>query len=377
MNAEFNPFLTDSYISKDLFCDREYELETLKKRIENQTNTTLISARRLGKSALIWRLFDEFDAKDRICIYIDIYATQTLKDLIEILAAAILKHFPEKKSIGKKFLDVLKGFRPIITYDSLTGQPAVHFEFAQAKEGEQTLGGLLQFLDEQKIKILIAIDEFQQVAAYSEQNTEAVLRTAIQLLKNINFIFSGSNKHLMTEIFTSSKRPFFSSTLMLGLSTIPEDKYKSFILQKFTEKKRAISEMEINFIIEWTRCHTYYTQMVCKEVFATQIKKIDIDVVKKVCSNILTSQQLTYIQYRSLLTSLQWQLLIAIAKEGKLYNPQSANFLQKYKVGSASSVKKALDALIDKEMVYRNDDIDTTSYQVYDVFLSRWLERTY
>ena len=99
--------------------------------------------------------------------------------------------------------------------------------------------------------------------------------------------------------------------------------------------------------------------------------------VKQVCSNLLLSQQATYVQYRQLLSPVQWQLLIAIAKEGKVYQPQSKTFIQKYKIGTPANSKRALDALLEKEMIYQEEDVRDLWYQVYDVFLSRWLELTF
>jgi hypothetical protein len=378
MDVIINPFITNGYVSKEYFCDRESELKMLCENLENRVNITLISARRFGKSALIYRIFEHFnDKKDRICIFTDMYATQNLKDFTEILAMAVLKSFPDKNSLGKRFLKLLKGFRPIVSYDGLSGQPELHFEFTQPKECEQLLIGLLNFIDNQQIKILIAIDEFQQVANYPEKNTEAILRTVIQTLKNVQFIFSGSNKHLMVEIFNSAKRPFFSSTQMLGLTSIPSDKYKEFISKMFENHKREILEDALDFVIDWTRSHTYYTQVLCNKIFTSKTRKITIDVVKLNCNEILTSQQVVFMQYKNLLSPMQWSLLIAIAKEETLSKPQSKTFLQNHKLGAASTVKKTLDALIEKEMVYCSDENDVVYYQVYDLFLSRWLQRVF
>lgn len=373
-----NPFPTTSYAGKEYFCDRETELSTLRRNLENGINTTLISLRRLGKSALILRLFDELNIEKRTyCIYADIYATQSFKEFTECISQAILQQIPEQKSIGRRFLDLLKGFHPVITYDSLSGIPEVSFKFAEQKEAEKTLSSIFEFLEAQEKPVFIAIDEFQQVANYPEINTEAILRSYIQRLNNIQFIFSGSNKHMMTEIFNSAKRPFFSSTQMMPLDAIAEDKYSAFIKEKFNEAGREISDEAITFILTWTRRHTFYTQSVCNNLFISPLKNIQIEDVKMVCSNLLASQKSSYIQYRKLLSPVQWQLLIAIAKEEKVYQPQSGTFLQKYKIGTPANSKRALDALLEKEMIYREDDIYISWYQVYDVFLSRWLQLTF
>ena len=377
MNDGTNPFITKGYKFKEYFCDREFELKILRKNIKNDVNTTLISARRLGKSALIYRLFDDLEHENYACIYVDIYASVNLKDFTETLALSIFNKFPQKRGIGRRFLDFLKNLRPIITYDALNGQPEIHFDFVQPKEYEHTIRSLLQFLDNQQTPVVLAIDEFQQVADFPEKNIEAFLRTMIQTMKQTLFIFSGSKKRMMLEMFNTANRPFFSSTQIMGLDEIPNDKYKAFIREKFAERNRHIDDEAIDFILSWTLTHTYYTQIICNDIFAGGKKKITVETVKQTCDEQLMIQQTTYMQYRSLLSPIQWNLLIAIAKEGLVTEPQAKGFLQKYKIGAASSVRKALNSLLDKEMVYSLETTGKTAYRVYNVFLLRWLERTF
>lgn len=249
------------------------------------------------------------------------------------------------------------------------------FEYSSASEYEVTLSALLKFLDDLGTEIYLAFDEFQSIASYEEGNAEAMLRTVIQPLKNIHFIFSGSNKHMMHDIFHSSKRPFFASTRIMSLSAISDDSYSRFIGEKFAENKRKISQEAISFVLDWTRRHTYYTQSVCNTLFSTGAKEIDIQFVKAVCGEILDEQEKTFLQYRHLLTSNQWRLLMAVAKEGRVYKPQSGEFLRKHFLGTPAGSKRAVDALLDKEMIYLESDGNGRYYSVYDLFLSRWLER--
>jgi uncharacterized protein len=373
-----NPFKTVGYISESYFCDRKEELNRLLKNAKNGINTTLISGRKYGKSALIYRFFEELNKeKEWTCIYIDIYSTQNLKEFTELLAVNVLKKFPQKESAGKRFWNFLKTLRPVISYDGLNGQPEVHFEFTQTKEYEKTLTSILQFLDDQETPAILAIDEFQQVALYPEKNSEAILRTVIQTLRHVQFIFSGSHQHIMIEMFSSAKRPFFSSTQSLSLAEIPKDIYKEFIISHFADYKKEISDEVAEFILDWSLNHTYYTQFVCNKVFTYCHRKVDISCVKMTCSGILEAEQSNFFQYRNLLTPFQWALLIAVAKEEKLLQPQSKQFLQKYKLGAASTVKKAIDSLMSKEMIFLHTDRTESYYRVYDVFLLRWLQRTY
>lgn len=378
MKKSVNPFNTVGYISEKYFCDRALELDRLLKNAQNGINTTLISGRKYGKTALIYRLFEELNKeKEWICLYVDIYSTQALKEFTEILAQKVMQKFPIKESIGKRFMNLIKTLRPVISYDVLSGQPEVHFEFSQNREYEKTLESILRFLDEQNRPVVLAIDEFQQVLMYPEKNIEAVLRTIIQTLKNVQFIFSGSHQHLMVEIFNSAKRPFFSSTQSMTLTEIPNNRYSEFIIKHFKEGEREISIEVVDFIISWTCNHTYYTQFLCNKLFAIKGRKIELVTAKLVCSQILEAEQATFLQYRNLLTPFQWKLLIAIAKEEKLYQPQSKKFIQKHQLGATSTVKKAMESLIDKEMIFVHIEKDIIYYRIYDVFLMRWLQRTY
>ena len=371
-----NPFPVVGYHGPELFCDREKETDRLSKNLQGGLNTTLISLRRMGKTALIHHVFNEISKeKQSYCLYIDLYPTGSIKDLTRQLATASMHVLPQKKSAGKRFLALLKGLRPVITYDPLTGAPEVRFEYSAISDYEVTLSALLNFLNEQGTDIYLAFDEFQVIASYEESNAEAMLRTMIQQLNNIHFIFSGSNRHMMDEIFHNSKRPFFASTRIMSLPAISTENYSRFIADRFAENRRKILPEAVSFVLEWTRRHTYYTQSVCNTLFSSGGREIDIQSAKTTCGEILEEQEKTFLQYRNLLTSHQWQVLIAVAKEGKVYRPQSGEFLNRYSLGTPAGTKRAIDALLTKEMIFEESDSDGTFYSVYDLFLSRWLER--
>ena len=371
-----NPFPLTAYCGPDYFCNRQAETKRLTDNAMNGVHTTLLSIRRMGKTGLIHHLFHKLaKRKDVYCLYADIYASQSQKDLIGLLSTAILKAFPPKKSTGKKLMDFITSLRPVISYDNLTGQPEVSFQFSQSRQQEQSLENLLQFLDSLDALILIAIDEFQQISQYPEKNTEALLRTLIQPLKNTRFIFSGSSRHVLTQMFTSNKRPFSGSTQLLELKNIRQQEYEAFIIQKFTDARRRIDTEALQFICEWTRLHTYYTQSVCNRLFTEGHSRITLQQTQNACSELLTEQEANFFQYRNLLTPTQWQVLEAIAKEDKLYQPNSRQFISQYRLGTPSNVKRSLDALMSKEMIYQEPDSNGSFYRVYDCFLARWLER--
>jgi hypothetical protein len=271
-------------------------------------------------------------------------------------------------------MELLKGFRPTMSFDALTGEPEVSFDFKNISQYEHSLESLFSFLQQQNTTTAIAIDEFQQISCYPEKNTEALLRSIIQQLKNVSFIFSGSSKHLLSEIFNNSKRPFFASTQTVHLSSIDPDIYSSFIEGHFKDDRRTISAEAIRFIIEWSRLHTYYTQVICNRIFASGYKNISLQEVQQECSMLLKENENLFFQYRNLLTPIQWELLKAIAKEDKVYQPSSKKFIHSHRVGTPANVQRAIESLMTKEMIYREHDEKGNYYRVYDCFLARWLE---
>ncbi|MFH2142073.1 MAG: P-loop NTPase fold protein [Bacteroidota bacterium] len=376
MKSNHNPFILKGYQGNKLFCDRDNETKIIISNAENNISTTLLSLRRIGKTGLIQHVFHKMKSlKEWECIYIDVYATQNISEFTNQLASAVFKTFPQNHSIGKKFMKMLKNFSPVLKFDALTGIPEISFSYTDKKQYEFSLKNIFEFLDAQNKSILIAFDEFQQVALYPEKNTEALLRTIIQTLKNVNFIFSGSNKHLLTEMFNSIKRPFFSSTFPVFLEPIAKNKYASFIQHLFTVNNKTIDDESVSFIMEWTRLHTYYTQALCNKVYLQNQKKVTIENVYYACDTILKEQENIYFQYRNLLTSSQWKLLTAIAKEDKVYQPTAYSFSNKHLLGNSASVRRSLLSLEKKEMVVQIVEKETSYYRVYDCFLSRWLQR--
>ena len=372
-----NPFVIKSYESRDLFCDREAELELMLRNCLNHTDMTLISQRRMGKTGLLLRLFDELaEVHPEVhTIYLDIFSSRNIDDFIKLLAEATMRSFKPKTSIGDKLMTFIKSMKPQLTFDNITGEPQLQIAYQTVHEKEYTLRGLLEFLDSQGVHIVIAIDEFQQIREYPEQNMEALLRTYIQQTRNLTFIFCGSKKHLMADIFTNEKKPFYSSTTFVSLGKIEEKPYADFIRHLFQEHGRKISDEALQFILDWTRRHTYYTQQLCHTVFANGDENVDIVEAKAACDQLMKQGEAVYLQYRQMLTVKQWGFLIAVAKEGSVQQITSAQFLGRHKIGSASASQRLADALCEKGLLNDETTLEGTTYSINDVFLSHWMER--
>jgi len=370
-----NPFILEPYRSKELFCDREKETEEILRHITNGRNITLISPRRLGKTGLIFRVFEEIRAKALPfeTIYVDISDTLSLEDFIMAISEAIALRLKKQQKISA-FFRSLKNVRPMLGWDPLSGSPQVSFSFSDDNQKQNTLKDVLDYLENAPQKILLAIDEFQQIREYDGINMEAVLRKHIQHLHNVRFIYCGSKKHTMTDMFTNAKKPFYESTSFCYLAKLPVPVYAAFIKSLFVSAGKAIDDDSIDYILQWTKVHTYYTQRLCNEVFSLSGDTIDRDLINKAIQAILDAEKERFREIRRLITRSQWKMLKAIASEGEVSQITSSSFLSRHGISSGPTALRNIKALTDKELVLATNREDATCYSVYNVFLSRYLE---
>lgn len=226
-----NPFLVGNYISPKYFCNREKETETIINAFNNQRNLTLISHRRYGKTGLIWNVFYNLNQQGKTkTAYVDLLYTNNLRDFNTALAKAIIGKFDNRiTSVLKAFGRIVKSLKPIITINPDTGVPDITVDYFEGVSPELTTEEIFRYLKKQKAPLLIALDEFQQIGNYPEENVDALLRSHIQQLNSTSFIFSGSQKHIITQMFTNPKKPFYQSTEMLFIDKIDENAYAAFI----------------------------------------------------------------------------------------------------------------------------------------------------
>ena len=372
-SKQLNPFICQGYESPKYFCDRKEETLLMKSTLYNGRNITLISPRRMGKTGLIWNTFHQIQSenKDAICIYIDIFPTKSQQEMVNMLGSAVLNTAMSKgKVFGRKVLEVLGSLRPVVGIDSLTGMPNVTINI-DPSQAEMSLKNIFSYLNRIKKEVFIAIDEFQQITNYPETGTEAMLRSHIQFLQNIHFIFSGSKQHLMSEMFVSPQRPFYQSTDIMNLLPLKENAYYEFANGFFKDKKGGIDEDVFYELYNTFDGCTWYIQSVLNRLYENYR---NVETTEQLRSTILSVVESKTPQYESLtqfLTDNQFSLLKAIAKEGIVKEPTGKEFLKKHRLPSASSVKTALDTLADKELLYRQAD----GYIVYDRFLGLWLRR--
>lgn len=331
----------------------------------------IIGIRRLGKTGLIQHFFHLSTSLKGI--FIDLQGTTSMRGMIEKLAASVSEVFPERSH--QNIWKVLKSLRPTITFDPLSGYPEFGFNFRSDQEAQNTLRGLLKLLSEQREEIVIAFDEFQQILSYSEPGVEGTLRSELQSFPGLKFIFSGSQTHLLAGMFQEGSRPFFGSVQKLYLEKINPDLYLQFILDHFRKGSKQIAPETVEDILNWTDVHTYYTQYVCNQLFLESGKTVSSDKLQELKWRILQTSRQDYFLLRDLLAIGQWRLLVAAAKEEQLYQPMSKTITDRYQLGTAGAVRKALGVLMDKQLLNQFYDMKGNKYyKLADVFLMRFIQ---
>ena len=373
MNKPMAPFPTTGYYGPEYFCDRQQELATLTDHLRGGSSTSLVALRRMGKTALIRHLQNQLKT-DFLGVYVDILPTESMHDLLDSLATGVAAMKSDKTGFGKNLWRFLKSLRPVVSYDSLSGIPSLSFNLS-LEESRQSVQQIFGFLEAQSKPVILAIDEFQQILNYQEQQVDAWLRTRVQELHNVQFVFSGSLQHLMNELFSDPSRPFYRSTQFLKIGKIPQDSYHAFIAEKFRERSRQIDDATIKSVLEWTEGYTYYVQLLCNRIFLSSGRKVAPDLWKQEALRLMKEQEFVFYSYREGLTKPQWNLLKAIAREGLVKSPTSHAFLQAYQLGSSATVLRSLKTLQKKELIFRDLEHDgTPCYGVYDMLFKRWIQ---
>jgi len=375
---QINPFIISSeYISQEYFCDRTFETKVLVDNILNGRNSVLISIRRMGKSGLINHCFNQKAISDNFnTFFIDLYSTSSLSEMVTLMGREIIDSLKGKgEKMLERFVSTVKSLVTGITIDPVTGQPALNISIGNIQQPEQTLQEIFEYLEKSGKPCVVAIDEFQQASEYPEGNIIALLRTHVQKCKQTQFIFAGSKRRMMDNLFNNPSEPFYMSCANLFLEAIDRDEYFKFAAAHFNKAGKSISAECFYRMYDALEGHTWFIQRLLNEMYATmgEGETADINCLNAAMQHILKLDKRSYEETLQRLSSPQKQLLIAIAKEIKAKEITSSGFVHRHGLKSASSVQNAANALYENEMITREGD----EYFVTNRFLGFWLKERY
>ena len=377
MSKVKNPFIVTGKIDTEYFCDRVTESARVIKTITNENNLVIISPRRMGKTGLIQFCFDKPEiGEEYYTFFIDILHTTSLREFTYVLGRTIYETLlPNSKKMASLFIQTIKSISGKLGFDPVTNMPTFNIGLGDIEKPEYTLDEIFQYLDEADKPCIVAIDEFQQIAKYPEKKIEALLRTHIQRLRNCNFIFAGSERHMMQEMFTSSARPFYNSADLLVLNAIAPDIYTEFICNLFARRNRSIKQENAVWVYKRFNGHTYYIQRTFNEAYADTAEGTECtrEIIETAIDTIIASNDTLFREILSNIPEKQKALLYAIAKDHEAKGITSSEFIKRHSLPSASSVQSAAKILLEKDYITQTQKV----YSVTDKLFAMWINKNF
>lgn len=371
-----NPFFIGISIPDKYFCDRKKETEDMIKRIQNGYNIVLKSPRRIGKSSLIKHVFCQPEITDQYnTLYVDIYGTKCAADFIKEFQNGFLNAPFARLEKGRK--TVLAFLRNL--YFEVKTTPAGDLSGARVGVSQDggisvTLQEMFNFLEKTKKPNIVVFDEFQQIQYYPERMS-AILRSFVQQMNNTHFIFSGSSRHLLSQMFDSPDEPFFKSARSMDLDIISLDTYREFCKSMFQLYRKAITDASVELTYYLFCGNTYDMQQVMKDAFSNSGKgeTVDEDMILATVHLLLAEKEK---DFREILNRLdnkkERNVLFCIASEGLATGLTSSSMMKRYSLDNASSVQNALRNLCgDKLNLVAK--VGNSHYKLQDKFFELWI----
>jgi AAA+ ATPase superfamily predicted ATPase len=368
-----NPFVIGKYVDKDYFCDREKESEMLVHHIVNGRHVAIMSERRLGKTGLIEHVFANSLPDGYEPFLIDIYTCKNLREMVYLLASEVFKKIARKQSMLERLMRMVRSLKTTISYEVVTGFPEISFGLGEIQQPEVTLDEILGYLESSDAVCIVAIDEFQKIASFEEENVEALLRTKIQHLKKTQFIFAGSERHLLEGIFSNPARPFYNSVVFMQLLPIEVGVYVKFCQQLFLKYEKSVSPALVERLYECFQGITWYLQLSMNEAFTMAERGgcVDEEAYDQILNHLVDSKRFTFEDRYASLTEKQKTVLMAIASEfPNQVTLTSQNFITRYNLKTSSSVQTAVKGLVEKGILSDNHGVRRPT----DLLFMLWLK---
>lgn len=369
-----NPFVFGKAAEGSYFTDREEDAKRLKANLTHGINTILISPRRWGKTSLVKKVLSEIDTKTIKPVFIDIFQCKSEYDFYHAFASAVIKQTSSKL---EEWVETAKAFLSNISPKFSFGpDPLNDFSLSFSwEEKDNTKEGILQLperiVKKKKIRLVICIDEFQQIADFPDSLTiQKKLRSVWQHQQNITYCMFGSKKHLMENIFNDKSMPFYKFGDMMFLKKIPSEEWVPFICSKFQETGKSISEKLALRICQATEDLSSYVQHLAWIVWYKSDKVVTEKDVNSAIDDILEQNKVFFQREVEQLSEFQLNFLKAVAN-GINDGLSRKEIINKYRLESSSNVQSIKKALLKKDLI----DIDGQTITINDSLFKLWLKR--
>ena len=367
-------FVYGMSVGGDNFTDRIEETKRIKLDFENGINVILISPRRMGKTSLIKKVISEMDSPEIKVVYMDIYDCRSEYDFYNRFAETMMK------STGNQLEQVMENIKRFLVRVSpkLSFSPEPNSEFSVSLgitpkdySPEEILDLPERIAKEQGIKIVVCIDEFQQIGEFADSLiVQKRLRGVWQHHQHVSYCFFGSKKHLMENIFQSRRLPFYQFGEMLHLKCIPTEYWVPFICSRFEKYGKKISEEYAARICHTVKNYSSYVQQLAWNVMAETEIEVNEESFTEGFNALLEQNSSLFIQQTEGLTTYQLNFIRLLCNGiHSGFNTQSV--VELYSLGSKSNVDRIKKCLIDRELI----TIEKEGVFLADCVFELWFKR--
>lgn len=372
-----SPFIYGATVSRQSFTDRENEIRKLTDNLLGGINTMIISPRRWGKSSLVERVTELIRAehpKVKIAT-IDMFTVNSEEEFLEKFAGEVLR------ASSSKWQDWIKNskklFKNIVPKIQINVDPvnsfSVSFDWKEIKKHGDEILNLPETVARQKgIKMIICLDEFQSIAGFpGYENFEKRLRAVWQRHKEVTYCIYGSKRHMMTEIFNNSSKPFYRFGDIIMLAKIDRESWISYICESFSESGKVIGHKEAAIISDLMQCHSWYVQQLSHYTWNITQKKATRTEVYNALNELISANMPLYQKEMEILSSTQLNLLKAVSNGEKQLT--SGRVMNEYRLGTPHNVSK------NKVLLINNDIIGEMggSYCFMDPAFELWFRKSF
>lgn len=376
MNSENEaPFVFGVRVEGNTFTDRKEETNRLKMNFLYGVNTILISPRRMGKTSLVEKVCSLVESDTLKIAKIDAFGCRSENDFINAFATAVVRatssKWEEWMENAKTFLS---RFIPKISIgqDPLTDF-SIALEYNRANTLTEDILQLPETIAKQKgIKIVICIDEFQQIADFPDSITfQKKLRSVWQLQSNVSYCLYGSKKHMMEKMFQSQSHPFYRFGDLFYLDKISETDWVEYICDRFRVTGKEISRELASEICTVTDRYSSYVQQLAWLVWLRTDKHATKEDVEFGIDRMLDACEPLFIQQTESLSAYQMNFLRALAN-GVHTGFTRSEILDTYQLGTAANISRLKKALTEKDLIMMTAP---KKLEISDPILALWLKR--
>jgi len=373
-----NPFRYGALALDDAFTDRQTELVELLSDIVNGQDVVVFAPRRYGKSSLVWRVSQQAIAQGVLVAHVNLMTTPTKEKLAEKLAETIHEDIASTLFRARERVRVFAGLRitPIVTVDPDTGK--LGFSFSAGREPQDVDATLERLLElpgnlaaDRERKVALVLDEFQEIVDI-DPNLPKLMRSVFETQPEVAHVYLGSKRHMMERIFSDENEPFWRSAKQMELGVIAPPLFRGYIEAQFEITGRRINAGVVDRVLGATGGHPYATQELCyflweetREGGEAGAEQYDVALGK-----LLRSEHAHFGLVWEKAARAQRLVLQALASQPG--RPLGGEYRRRHGLPAASSVQRALEALVKDELVVRDA---TGEYRIAEPFLAEWLQR--